>query len=158
MTGKSRTPWPDGNVAILKRLWAEGLSATQIAAQLNKSPIRAGVTRNAVLAKIDRLGIQKRAKIEKSARSGEARVATVPAKKIRALMAKPKSEPFHEHGAEMSDQGVPFNARRTNQCPRFVGEQAGSTGLICGRPSTHGSWCEACSRAVWIGKRAVEAA
>jgi GcrA cell cycle regulator len=48
--------WTDERVELLKRLWSEGLSASQIAAQIG------GVTRNAVIGKVHRLGLSGRAK------------------------------------------------------------------------------------------------
>lgn len=48
--------WTDDRVAILTKLWADGLSASQIAAELG------GVTRNAVIGKVHRLGLSGRAK------------------------------------------------------------------------------------------------
>ncbi len=48
--------WTDERVELLKKLWAEGLSASQIAAQLG------GVTRNAVIGKVHRLSLSGRAK------------------------------------------------------------------------------------------------
>jgi GcrA cell cycle regulator len=47
--------WTDERVEILKRLWLDGLSASQIAKQLG------GVTRNAVIGKVHRLGLSGRA-------------------------------------------------------------------------------------------------
>jgi GcrA cell cycle regulator len=47
--------WTDERVALLRKLWAEGLSASQIAKQLG------GVTRNAVIGKVHRLGLAGRA-------------------------------------------------------------------------------------------------
>src|SRR5205085_6698739 len=47
--------WTDDRVASLKKLWLEGLSASQIAKQLG------GVTRNAVIGKVHRLGLSGRA-------------------------------------------------------------------------------------------------
>ncbi|HYF22638.1 MAG TPA: GcrA family cell cycle regulator [Caulobacteraceae bacterium] len=47
--------WTDERVATLKKLWLEGLSASQIAKQLG------GVTRNAVIGKVHRLGLSGRA-------------------------------------------------------------------------------------------------
>ena len=43
--------WTDDRVALLRRLWEEGQSASKIAAQLG------GVTRNAVIGKVHRLGL-----------------------------------------------------------------------------------------------------
>ncbi|HUG60928.1 MAG TPA: GcrA family cell cycle regulator, partial [Methylomirabilota bacterium] len=46
--------WTDERVERLKSLWLEGLSASQIAAELG------GVTRNAVIGKVHRLGLSGR--------------------------------------------------------------------------------------------------
>ncbi|HEU4985709.1 MAG TPA: GcrA family cell cycle regulator [Rhizobiaceae bacterium] len=46
--------WTDERVETLKKLWAEGLSASQIAAQLG------GVSRNAVIGKVHRLKLSSR--------------------------------------------------------------------------------------------------
>ena len=52
--------WTDERVELLKKLWAEGLSASQIAAKLG------GVSRNAVIGKVHRLTLSGRAKSTKS--------------------------------------------------------------------------------------------
>jgi GcrA cell cycle regulator len=48
--------WTDERVELLKKLWADGLSASQIANELGS------VTRNAVIGKVHRLGLSGRAK------------------------------------------------------------------------------------------------
>ena len=48
--------WTEDRVATLTKLWAEGLSASQIAKELGE------VTRNAVIGKVHRLGLSGRAK------------------------------------------------------------------------------------------------
>ena len=48
--------WTSERVDLLKKLWLDGLSASQIAAELG------GVTRNAVIGKVHRLGLSGRAK------------------------------------------------------------------------------------------------
>ena len=55
--------WTDERVELLKKLWQEGLSASQIAKQLG------GVTRNAVIGKVHRLGLSGRAAPSKPART-----------------------------------------------------------------------------------------
>ncbi|KAB2939429.1 MAG: GcrA cell cycle regulator [Hyphomicrobium sp.] len=47
--------WTDERVELLKKLWGEGLSASQIAGRLGS------VTRNAVIGKVHRLGLSGRA-------------------------------------------------------------------------------------------------
>ncbi|MEO0542970.1 MAG: GcrA family cell cycle regulator [Pseudomonadota bacterium] len=53
--------WTDERVETLKKLWADGLSASQIAAKLG------GVSRNAVIGKVHRLKLAPRAKSTKQA-------------------------------------------------------------------------------------------
>jgi len=55
--------WTDERVETLKKLWLEGLSASQIAKQLG------GVTRNAVIGKVHRLGLSGRATPSQPART-----------------------------------------------------------------------------------------
>jgi GcrA cell cycle regulator len=52
--------WTDERVAQLTKLWADGLSASQIAGELG------GITRNAVIGKVHRLGLSGRAKAASS--------------------------------------------------------------------------------------------
>jgi GcrA cell cycle regulator len=53
--------WTDERVELLKKLWSDGLSASQIAGELG------GITRNAVIGKVHRLGLSGRAKAPSSA-------------------------------------------------------------------------------------------
>jgi GcrA cell cycle regulator len=55
--------WSDERVELLRKLWSDGLSASQVAAELGP-----GITRNAVIGKIHRLGLAERAKTAASAR------------------------------------------------------------------------------------------
>jgi GcrA cell cycle regulator len=87
--------WTDERVELLKKMWTEGQSASQIAKELG------GVTRNAVIGKVHRLGLSNRAgtmpepaKAETTPKP-EAKAAAKPAAAPRAE-AKPsatKSEP-----------------------------------------------------------------
>ncbi|MFI5015635.1 MAG: GcrA family cell cycle regulator [Hyphomicrobiales bacterium] len=49
--------WDGERVELLRKLWQDGISASRIAAQLG-----AGITRNAVIGKVHRLGLAGRAK------------------------------------------------------------------------------------------------
>ena len=79
--------WTDDRVATLTKLWAEGLSASQIAKQLG------GVTRNAVIGKVHRLGLSGRAKPSSPARKAAARkrAASSASRARTASKSKPKA-------------------------------------------------------------------
>lgn len=68
--------WTDERVEKLKKLWAEGLSASQIAAQLG------GVSRNAVIGKVHRLSLPGLAKA--GGTSPAARAPKRPTSAVRA--------------------------------------------------------------------------
>ncbi len=57
---EKKMAWTDDKVKILKKLWSEGLSASQIANRIGD------VTRNAVIGKVHRLGLEGRAKSVRS--------------------------------------------------------------------------------------------
>ena len=75
--------WTEERVEKLKELWTEGMSASQIAKTLG------GVTRNAVIGKVHRLGLSNRTGSGQPAE--EAKPAEKPASPARA--AKPEPEP-----------------------------------------------------------------
>lgn len=62
--------WTDDRVEILSTLWAAGLSASQIALKLG------GVTRNAVIGKVHRLGLSGRIKPKRKTQPAKSRTAT----------------------------------------------------------------------------------
>ena len=70
----SDAAWSDDRVTTLSKLWLDGLSASQIAKQLG------GVTRNAVIGKVHRLGLSGR-----GAPSAPARAPRVTAPRARRL-------------------------------------------------------------------------
>lgn len=65
--------WTDERVELLKKLWLEGLSASQIAGILGE-----GVTRNAVIGKVHRLKLSGRAKPANSAPRARTPARTAP--------------------------------------------------------------------------------
>jgi GcrA cell cycle regulator len=113
--------WNDERVELLKKLWTEGLSASQIASRLG------GVTRNAVIGKVHRLGLSGRATTAriKSLRP-RARTNQVAAKRIAKPTARypqignpavralyqPEAEPF-----QPAVDGHYVSARRKNSTP-----------------------------------------
>ncbi|MCV3272260.1 GcrA family cell cycle regulator [Roseobacter sinensis] len=73
--------WTDERVELLKKMWGEGQSASQIAKELG------GVTRNAVIGKVHRLGLSNRAAASATAK------AEPKAKPAPKTEAKPKPAP-----------------------------------------------------------------
>jgi GcrA cell cycle regulator len=87
--------WTDERVELLKKMWGEGQSASQIAKELG------GVTRNAVIGKVHRLGLSNRsggggstAKADAKAKpEAKAKPAPKAAKKPADPAPKPAPEP-----------------------------------------------------------------
>lgn len=81
--------WTDDRVEQLKAMWGEGQSASQIAKTLG------GVTRNAVIGKVHRLGLSNRATAGKAAAAPAATPAAAPkpAPAPETKAAKPAAKP-----------------------------------------------------------------
>src|SRR5690606_17187773 len=95
VSGAQPMGWTDERVELLKKLWMDGLSASQIAAELGE-----GVTRNAVIGKVHRLKLSARAKptnttqrARPAARTAPRRVAS-PAATISHVAPKPRPQPM----------------------------------------------------------------
>ncbi|MGB0411116.1 MAG: GcrA family cell cycle regulator [Pikeienuella sp.] len=88
--------WTDDRVEKLKAMWGEGQSASQIAKTLG------GVTRNAVIGKVHRLGLSNRATAGKAAAASAAAPAPAPAAapkpapETKAAKPAPKPAPAPE--------------------------------------------------------------
>ena len=78
--------WTDDRVEVLKKMWGEGQSASQIAKELG------GVTRNAVIGKVHRLGLSNRTTAGAAAKAEpKAKAAPkVPAKAKPTAPAEPE--------------------------------------------------------------------
>lgn len=123
--------WSVERTEALRRLWAEGLSASQVAKELG------GVTRNAVLGKVDRLGLGGRVK-PKSVRPPRIRVrksstGNPSAPRARKPMARfdwwsgpgqPSEPQMTDLPPEQSDCAVTFVDLRHDTCRWPMGEGA----------------------------------
>jgi GcrA cell cycle regulator len=148
--------WTDERVELLRKLWSEGLSASQIAAQLG------GVSRNAVIGKVHRLKLSGRgrgraaAPRAKKASAGPAKTATRPTRTITAsigataLQVQFDAEPVARQVLRpVQDVVVPISRRleltqlteRTCKWPNgdplaedfnFCGNDVGESGPYCG--------------------------
>ncbi|HLN08315.1 MAG TPA: GcrA family cell cycle regulator [Xanthobacteraceae bacterium] len=135
--------WTDERVENLKKLWSDGLSASQIAAELG------GITRNAVIGKVHRLGLSGRAKAPSSTapRQRKQRPPGHAFRTMRATMrgnaalaqALPSYEPEPE--PEPVENIIPIGQRCTileltdAKCHWPIGDPAQADFFFCGGKS-----------------------
>ena len=156
--------WNDERVELLRKLWAEGLSASQIAAQLG------GVSRNAVIGKVHRLKLSSRGRAtpapvrQKRASSGASggktvtRAATASRSMpvsigATALQTQFEVEPVVRHHIRpVENVVVPISRRlqlvelneRTCKWPN--GDPLSEDFSFCGNDSSEGPYCTYHSR------------
>ena len=81
--------WTDERVETLKRMWSEGQSASQIAKELG------GVTRNAVIGKVHRLGLSNRTGAQPAKPMKDKEKAAEPVTEAASEPAQPKEAPVN---------------------------------------------------------------
>jgi len=137
--------WTDERVESLKKLWQDGLSASQIAKQLG------GVTRNAVIGKVHRLGLSGRAAPSKPARP--AFKAPRPARPV-AAPAAPRRLPEPAVSAAPAP-AAPSPVRQLDEAPGTatvltlgahmckwpIGDPSSDDFTFCGRRQEEGPYC-----------------
>ena len=142
--------WTDERVSTLKKLWLEGLSASQIAKQLG------GVTRNAVIGKVHRLGLSGRA-----APSQPARPAFKPQRAARP--AAPAPQPVRRAIAVAQPPVVETPVRRVEEpgsatvltlgahmCKWPIGDPSSDGFSFCGRRTGEdGPYCNEHARVAY---------
>jgi GcrA cell cycle regulator len=148
-----RMSWSDERVELLRKLWQDGLSASRIAAELG------GVTRNAVIGKVHRLGLSGRAKTPRAAgpRPRKARPSLPPRPVARMLgntalkmeaeaLARPRPV---RAPAPVEELFIPPDERATilslteRSCKWPIGDPSGDDFYFCGRQSLTGvPYCE----------------
>ena len=145
--------WTDDRVGALKKLWLEGQSASQIAKQLG-----GGVTRNAVIGKVHRLGLPGRAAPSQPARTATsfrttrprpAAPAATPAqapqasapRRLEAVSSKPV--PPTPPAAPIPD--LPGTATvmtlGAHMCKWPIGDPSSREFSFCGRRASEGVYC-----------------
>lgn len=147
--------WTDDRVTTLKKLWLDGLSASQIAKQLG------GVTRNAVIGKVHRLGLSGRAAPSQPARPAfkaprPARPAaqTMPSAPRRVVASEPSaptpmtastspnvappSLPVYRDEQPGSATVLTLGA---HMCKWPIGDPSSDGFTFCGRRSSDGPYC-----------------
>ena len=145
--------WTDDRVEMLKKLWADGLSTSQIAAELG------GITRNAVIGKVHRLGLSGRAKSPSSSspRPRKARSSShmmrMPRNSIRGNNAL-----AYDYAVEPEPEliEIPLEQRKTllqlteATCHWPVGDPGSADFFFCGGEAANGSpYCSYHSRVAY---------
>ncbi len=103
--------WTDERVELLKKMWGEGQSASQIAKELG------GVTRNAVIGKVHRLGLSNRTAGAAPAKA-EPKEKPAPAPKAEAKpKPAPKTEPARPAAAAAAAEAKPATPPRRQIIP-----------------------------------------
>ena len=101
--------WTDEKVELLRKLWLEGLSASQIANTLSN-----GITRNAVIGKVHRLGLSGRVK---------ASAPAVPRQRIKPLRTPAQqrpSAPAMRGNTALAIKSLPVEVPRVQQAEDVV--------------------------------------
>ncbi len=145
--------WTDERVELLKKLWQDGLSASQIASELG------GITRNAVIGKVHRLGLSGRAKTARPAAprtrkprrpSAPRTVNQVAGNTALKAEAAPAAEQRQVRApATVTELVIPPEERATimslneHTCKWPVGDPARDDFYFCGRRAAEGiPYCE----------------
>jgi GcrA cell cycle regulator len=137
--------WTDDRVEMLKKLWSDGLSASQIAAEIGN------VTRNAVIGKVHRLGLSGRGKA-KSASPQRAKKpsrtpsapAPIPQPTATGPIALASSPRAPQPVVEADDVVVPMSERvtimdlRESMCRWPMGDPTKPEFRFCGARSVTG--------------------
>jgi GcrA cell cycle regulator len=138
--------WTDERVETLRKLWLDGLSASQIAKQLG------GVTRNAVIGKVHRLGLSGRATPSQPARpvfkaprpARPVMSAPQPHRRPAELAATPAEPPPAPRVAPYVEQPGTATVLTlgAHMCKWPIGDPAADGFTFCGRrSSTEGPYC-----------------
>ncbi len=152
--------WTDERVETLKKLWQDGHSASQIAKQLG------GVTRNAVIGKVHRLGLSGRATPSTPARpmykpQRPARIASTPSHPVNhapshapvvrrePVVARPVvSQPIVPYVEEPGTATVLTLGAKMCKWP--IGDPSSESFSFCGRVSSEGApYCVEHSRVAY---------
>jgi GcrA cell cycle regulator len=138
--------WTDERVELLKKLWSDGLSASQIAGELG------GITRNAVIGKVHRLGLSGRAKSASSA-VARPRKARSSSHMLRMARASIRGNTALAHAYEIEEEAepslvenvIPIGQRRTilelteQTCRWPIGDPGSIDFFFCGGNPVGGS-------------------
>ena len=144
--------WTDDRVGALKKLWLEGQSASQIAKALG-----GGVTRNAVIGKVHRLGLSGRAAPSQPARTAATFRTTRPrpaasapatpsaprrieAAQPRAAAPAPVAQPARPAMPDLPGTATVMTLG-AHMCKWPIGDPSSREFSFCGRRASEGVYC-----------------
>lgn len=136
--------WTEDRVEKLKKLWAEGHSASQIANELG------GVSRNAVIGKVHRLGLSGRATPSRPVKRPPRLARPKPKPQTAMQSEKDGAEPKQAKvDASMALPPAPLEdgkaatvlTLRDSMCKWPIGDPADPQFAFCGRKSVCGPYC-----------------
>jgi GcrA cell cycle regulator len=126
-----------------RTLWRSGVSSGHIARKLG-----GGVTRNAVIGKLHRLGETKRSKeagkVAARINSPKREAFTQRVNELRPAGAPPAPPPKMRPGP-LKCEPVPLGALTANSCRYPRGDVYEPAVLFCGAPKARGPYCEDCA-------------
>jgi len=149
--------WTEDRVGALKKLWLEGQSASQIAKQLG-----GGVTRNAVIGKVHRLGLSGRATPSQPARAATAfrpaKTRTTPPvqptapRRVETVAALRPNVPVAPTPIAVVSE-LPGTATvltlGAHMCKWPIGDPSSREFSFCGRRASEGVYCGEHSRVAY---------
>ncbi|MGB0907323.1 MAG: GcrA family cell cycle regulator [Maricaulaceae bacterium] len=149
--------WTEDRVEVLTKLWAEGLSASQIAKQLG------GVTRNAVIGKVHRLGLSGRAKPSRPTAPRTSKPSAPRTRTVARTAPKPKAPrvaPIAPPPAPIEAKPLPSGEYATiltirdHMCKWPIGDPSTDDFRFCGRKTDPAApYCEAHSSVAYQPSR-----
>ncbi|HEX4708966.1 GcrA family cell cycle regulator [Phenylobacterium sp.] len=131
--------WTDDRVEVLRRLWAEGKSASEIARTL-----ACGASRNAVIGKVYRLGLSGRS-VEARRRPPRA-LPDTPARQRRPRRVI-AGRPTDPGPALLCDESEPAQGSASiltigaHACRWPYGDPLSEGFALCGQPAARGAYC-----------------
>lgn len=145
--------WTDERVDLLKTLWQDGLSASQVARQLG------GVTRNAVIGKVHRLGLSGRAEPSRPRASPSPRRAAVRSSRRPPAAPRPSPRPPVSrptaHGDERPGAATALTLG-AHMCRWPIGDPLSEGFSFCGRRAD-GPYCPDHAQVAYAPRKAGDA-
>lgn len=130
--------WTPARVETLRKGWREGLSASQIAKELG------GVTRNAVIGKVHRLGLAGRATRERGCQTLRLPKIEAPTRHVTPEAPTPELDPIRALKPVLFEDGNPASVATVSDfaCRYPIGDPKSDDFAFCGRGVACSPYCD----------------